>query len=251
MSSLALIDRLLEPGALSVVFQPVYETSGVPGRWQYVEALVRGPRQTSAESPEILFEYARRKNREAEVDRACVRAILAEATELPPDTRLGVNVHASTLARDAEFLVFLGDEAARAGIAVERLVVEIVEHAPPWDVAGFRRALDTLRDVGAAIALDDIGLGQSNFLMILECRPHFMKIDRHFVHGARSDYYRQAVLDCVARLARSFSSRVVAEGVENEDDLHAATEAGIDLVQGYMFGRPCAAAELGRLRGPL
>jgi EAL domain-containing protein (putative c-di-GMP-specific phosphodiesterase class I) len=233
-----LIDLILEPGALSVRFQPVYDFSGPAPCWHYVECLIRGPRGTSVEQPEILFEYARRMNREAEADRASVATILAAARGLPAGTRLGINVHASTLARDPEFLPFLGDAVRQAGIAVDRLVIEIVEHAPPWDVAAFRNALDGLRSIGTRIALDDVGLGHSNFKMILECRPNYFKIDRYFVHGARTDFHRQAVLVSVAQLALPFAARVVAEGVETADDLLAVRAAGIDLVQGYYFGQP-------------
>lgn len=251
MSERRLIDAILEPGALSVRFQPVYDVSDRELRWHYVECLIRGPRGTSAEQPEILFEYARRMNREAEADRASLATILHAARALPAQTRLGVNVHASTLARDPEFLPFLGDAARHSGIGVERLVVEIVEHAPPWDVAALRNALDGLRSIGADIALDDVGLGHSNFKMILECRPSYFKIDRYFVHGAEPDFHRQAVLASVAQLALPFAARVVAEGVESEADLRAARAAGIHLVQGYYFGKPCSGTDFktANLRG--
>lgn len=244
MTDRCLIDHILEPGALSVRFQPIYEIADNAVRWHYVECLIRGPEGTSVEQPEILFEYSRKKNREAEVDRACIATVLGAAKSLPGDTRLGINVHASTLAMDPEFLTFLGDAARQTGIAVDRLVVEIVEHAPPWDVSGFRNALDGLRCIGAQVALDDVGLGQSNFMMILECRPNYFKIDRYFVHGARSDFYRRAVLASVAQLALPFAARVVAEGVENEADLEAVRAVGIDLVQGYLFGEPRTGADL-------
>jgi EAL domain-containing protein (putative c-di-GMP-specific phosphodiesterase class I) len=246
VSGTSLMDRILEPGALSVVFQPVYELQGDAVRPHYVECLARGPKGTNVETADVLFDYARRKRREGALDRACVRTVLQEARALPDQTRLGLNVHASTLAQDLEFPAFLCDAASQSGIAVERLVVEIVEHAPPWDISAFRTALAGVRDVGADVALDDIGLGQSNFLMILECRPRYMKIDRHFVHGAIHDHYRRAVLACVAQLAKAFASRVVAEGVEDEADLQAVRDAGIDLVQGYLFGPPRAADALGR-----
>src|SRR6185295_18002860 len=178
-----------------------------------------------------------------DVDRACVSTVLRAARSFRDDVQLGINVHASTLAMDPEFLMFLGDAAATSGIAVERLVIEIVEHAPPWDVRAFRNALDGIRSIGARIALDDVGLGQSNYMMIVECRPHYFKIDRYFVHGALTDFYRQAVLASVAQLARPFGARVVAEGVESEADLAAARAVGIDLVQGYLFGRPHSGAD--------
>jgi EAL domain-containing protein (putative c-di-GMP-specific phosphodiesterase class I) len=232
----ALIDRVLEPGALSVRFQPVYEVTQALPACHYVEALIRGPRGTTLETPDILFEYARKKNQESAVDKACVATILCAARRLPSRLSLGINVHASTLALDPEFLSFLGDTAEHEGISVSRLVIEIVEHAPPWDLAGFHNSLEGLRSIGARIALDDVGLGHSNYMMILECRPHYFKIDRYFVHGAKGDFYRQAVLTSVSQLARPFGARVIAEGVETPADLAAARASGIDLVQGYLFG---------------
>ena len=236
-----LLQRILSPGALRVFFQPVCEAAN--RRPHYYEGLVRGPVGTTVESPEVLFEYVRRKNRSADADRACVRAILQEARHLPSDTRLGLNIHASTLALDPEFLNFLGDTAAANAIAPSRLVVEIVEHAPPWDVKGFRNGLACLRDIGARVALDDIGLGHSNYLMVLECRPEYLKIDRYFVHGCHADFYRQAVLDSVVHLARPFGAQVVAEGVEDEADLDAVRNAGIGLIQGWLLDPPRPAAD--------
>jgi EAL domain-containing protein (putative c-di-GMP-specific phosphodiesterase class I) len=230
-----LLERILAPGALSPVFQPVFEVGGQRPRPHYLEALIRGPRRASAHSPEILFEYVRRRRRTAEVDRACVRAILAEAPRLPAGTPLALNVHASTLAAP-DFVEFLGIAAREHGIRPSRLVVEIVEHAPPRDGQAFRRGLDRLRALGTAVALDDVGFGHSNYRMILECRPDYFKIDAYFVTGARDDYYRRVVLGSVAGLAQSFGARVVAEGVESEDDLAVVRAAGIDLVQGWLLG---------------
>lgn len=238
MTQRSLLDRILEPGAISVRFQPVYEFRPSVLVGHYIECLVRGPLGTSAENPEILFDYARKKNREAEVDRRCVLAVLDAAKILPKNSRIGINVHASTLARDAGFVDFLDEAAAQHSIDVDRLVVEIVEHAPPWDMRAFRYTLDALRERGAAIALDDVGLGHSNFLMILECRPSYFKIDRYFVSGSRTDIYRQAILTSIAQLASPFDARVVAEGVETEADLETVRRAGIDLVQGFLFGQP-------------
>jgi EAL domain-containing protein (putative c-di-GMP-specific phosphodiesterase class I) len=239
-----LLDEILAPGNLSVCFQPVLEVQPGQASTHYFEALIRGPRGTSAESPAILFEYARRKSRESAVDRACVIAVLDAARDLPKDAVLGINVHASTLAMDAGFVAFLADAAEARGLSPGHVVVEVVEHAPPWDVVGFRTALRTLRDLRVRIALDDVGLGHSNFMMILECRPDYFKVDRHFVSGCHKDLHRRAVLAAIVQLARPFGARVVGEGVEEASDLSALRRLGIDLVQGYLFGRPAAAAEL-------
>jgi EAL domain-containing protein (putative c-di-GMP-specific phosphodiesterase class I) len=245
----SLLDRILAPGSLSVLFQPVLRVTAGRAEPHYFEALIRGPQGTSAESPAILFEYARKKSKESAVDRVCVEAILEAAGALPGDSLIGVNVHASTLAMDESFVDHLAARLAAHGIPPGRVVVEVVEHAPPWDVAGLRKALDRLRGLGARIALDDVGRGHSNFLMILECRPDYFKVDGHFVKGCHRDVHRRAVLAAVVQLARPFFAQVVAEGVEDAADLRALRALGIRLVQGYLFGHPAPASEAGACGG--
>jgi EAL domain-containing protein (putative c-di-GMP-specific phosphodiesterase class I) len=239
-----LLDTILEPGRLSVAFQPIFEVSSDPPALFGLECLIRGPRGTNAERPNVLFEYVRRKRAEAPTDRACVATALAQAGSLPARPRLSLNVHASTLGRDPGFPAFFLEQADGAKIAPERLVVEIVEHSPPLDVPGFRRALEELRDAGVTIALDDVGLGQSNYKMILDVRPQIYKLDRYLVSGAWSDPYRQVILDSLARMVRRLEARAVAEGVETEQELVAVEAAGIDLIQGFLFARPLSAHEL-------
>jgi EAL domain-containing protein (putative c-di-GMP-specific phosphodiesterase class I) len=239
-----LLDTLLEPGRLSVVFQPIFEVGSNRLKLHGLEGLIRGPRGTNAERPNVLFEYVRRRRAEAAIDRACVAAVLAEAAQLPGAPGLNVNVHASTLGRDLGFPAFLLDRAAEAGIAADRLVIEIVEHSPPLDVPGFRRALAELREAGLTIALDDVGLGQSNYRMMLDVRPDIYKLDRYLVAGAWNDPYRQVILDSLARMVRRLEARAVAEGVEDGHELVAVEAAGIDLVQGFLFARPLPLPEL-------
>jgi EAL domain-containing protein (putative c-di-GMP-specific phosphodiesterase class I) len=244
MTERCLLDRLLESGGLSPVFQPIFRIQGPERSVHALECLTRGPKGSNMESASVLFEYARRKREEARVDRACLGAALAAARALPGDPDLGINVHASTLGRDHGFAAFVGALAREHAIAPSRLIVEIVEHAPYWDRQGFCGALDGLRRDGVRIALDDVGLGQSNYKMILDCRPDYLKVDRYLVKGCHADRTRQAVLESVAHLADRLGARVVAEGVEDAADLEAVTALGIDLVQGFLFSPPVAAAAL-------
>jgi EAL domain-containing protein (putative c-di-GMP-specific phosphodiesterase class I) len=135
-------------------------------------------------------------------------------------------------------VAFLLERAHSRGVAADRLVVEIVEHAPPLDVPAFRRSLAELREAGVAIALDDVGLGQSNYKMILDVRPQIYKLDRYLVAGALHDPYRQVILDSLARMVRRLEADAVAEGVEDTHELVAVQSAGIELVQGFLLARP-------------
>jgi EAL domain-containing protein (putative c-di-GMP-specific phosphodiesterase class I) len=238
------LDTILEPGGLSALFQPIVE--GGPRRFatRSVEGLVRGPKGSNLESASILFDYVRRKREEARVDRACIEAVCRAARDLPAPLDIAINVHAATLCTDPDLLPWLPEAARANGIATSRLTVEVVEHAPKWVDAGLRAAIDRLRRAGIRIALDDIGLGQSNYSMMLDCRPDCFKIDALLVAGARSDYYRQAVLESVAQLAAKFGASVVAEGVEDRTDLKTVASLGIGLFQGYLFSPAVPAADV-------
>jgi EAL domain-containing protein (putative c-di-GMP-specific phosphodiesterase class I) len=244
MSERSLLDRILEPGELSVVFQPIFEFTSGKRSLHAIECLIRGPRGTNLESADLLLEYVRCKREENLVDRVCIETALAAARALPGQPQLCLNVHASTVGRGESFLTALADAANRNGVALKRLTVEIVEHAPPWDGAGFLRAIAGLREMGIRLALDDIGLGQSNYKMILDTRPDYFKVDRYIVHGAHADIYRLAVLESIAQLARKFDGRAVAEGVESAADLKAVLDLGIDLMQGFLFSTAVPLADV-------
>jgi EAL domain-containing protein (putative c-di-GMP-specific phosphodiesterase class I) len=244
MKERCLLDRLLEPGALAIVFQPIFECANGARRLHALECLIRGPRGTNMEDPDVLLEYVRRKREESLIDRVCIATALAAARDLPGAPRLCLNVHASTLGRDHDFVRFLSDAAGQQGIKLDRLTVEIVEHAPPWDGPSFQTAIHDLRDLGLKIALDDIGLGQSNYKMMLDARPDYFKLDRYFVHGAHADFHRQAVMESVTQLAERFGGRVVAEGVEEVADFDTVIAQGIDLIQGFIFAPALSLAGL-------
>lgn len=232
---MSLLDLVLEPGSLTPLFQPIVEVHGESLRLHSYECLVKGPRDTNLEAAGVLFEYVRAKRAEAAVDRACITTSFLAAERLAIKPRLSVNVHACTLGCDPGFPAFLVATARAHGIDPARLTVEVVEHAPPWDTPRFLEALERLRQAGARIALDDVGLGQSNFRMILDTRPDYFKIDRYFVEGCHSDPYRRAVLESVVQLAGRFGGRVVAEGVSQLADFDAVHALGVDLVQGWLI----------------
>lgn len=255
MSQRTLLDQILEPGGLRVCFQPIVSLApDVPpqgeraagGAWQLhsLECLVRGPRNTNVESPNVLFEYVRNKRAETQVDRACVARILEVSRSVPEHIKLSVNVHASTLGRDKAFPEFLAECAAANRISPARIVVEIIEQLPFWDRPIFLRVLEGVRQIGVAIALDDVGLGHSNFQMMLDCQPNSFKIDRYLIQGINEHSARQAVLESIAQLARKLGVQIVAEGIEDRADLDFVKSLGISFFQGFYFSPPLSLEEL-------
>lgn len=245
---MSLWDRILEPQGLTTLFQPIFEVSAGGERSVFaLEALTRGPQGTNIERSDVLFEYVRRKRREVEVDPLAIESALRQARGLPYVPALSINVHASTLERDSRLASWLAGISAEYELPLHRLIIEIIEHAPPWNGPHFLRTLDELRNLGVRIALDDVGLGQSNFRMILDCRPDLLKIDRHLVAGTHSDPLRRAMLETISDLAVRLGGQAVAEGIEDERDLAAAAETGIHLFQGYLLCEPASSRGLRKM----
>jgi EAL domain-containing protein (putative c-di-GMP-specific phosphodiesterase class I) len=243
---MTLIDTLKRPGAIRVEFQPMLCVRGGPPRLYALEALSRGPRGSNVERPDVLFEYARRKGEESQVDSICIAEALASGSTLPGKPRLSMNVHGSTLGNVPHFAEHFLDAAESYDIAPERLMLEIVEHRAGWTMDSFRSTLGTLRDAGVRIAVDDLGVGASNFRMIVDCRPDHLKVDRYIVDGCSRDSVRAAVIASIVSLADAIGARPIVEGIEHEDDLEVVTALGVDIVQGFLFAPAMPVSELAK-----
>ncbi len=242
----SLLETVLDPERLSVRFQPIFHIHRAVTQIHSLEALIRGPRGTNFERADILFDYVRRKKAEAAVDRSCFTAICGAAAHLPSRLRINVNVHAATLGQTPGFVDFFRNQAEKHSLALERFTVEIVEHAPTCNIPGLIHSITGLRDSGVRIALDDVGLGQSNYRMMLDCHPEYFKLDAYFVQGLTADSKRRAVVESLATLAEAMESSVVAEGVESKEDLSQLARMGVEFVQANLL---CAAMPLEDLLG--
>jgi EAL domain-containing protein (putative c-di-GMP-specific phosphodiesterase class I) len=245
------MERALTPGALRVVFQPIFDLSRLPLEIVAVEGLTRGPADSNLVSPDVLFEFARRKREEAPMDRAAVTAILEAARDLPKSWRIQVNVHAATLVRDPEFTDCVLEHARRSDIAPERLVIEVIEHwSRDIDMPRLLAGLDRLRQAGIEYALDDVGAGAANLGLILTTSPTLLKIDRSLVNGVARNARLAAALRAVQALAAAIGARLVVEGIESADDLEFVRRYRIEMAQGFLLARPAAAETLHSLPAP-
>jgi EAL domain-containing protein (putative c-di-GMP-specific phosphodiesterase class I) len=240
------LDTLLRPESIRTLFQPIYDIAGDPSVFAF-EGLSRGPAGSNFESPDIFFSYARHKRAEHLLDRICIGLVLERSRDLPREARISVNVHASTLtAGGGTFAPFLAAELHRAGVEPSRLIVEVVEHALAWNPHDYAASVDELRAIGVDVALDDIGVGLSNYRMMIDTRPSYLKIDRYLVAGCAFDSRRSVILESIYELAEKLAATVIAEGIETEADLARLRTIGIRFVQGFLFSPPQPAAAFTR-----
>jgi EAL domain-containing protein (putative c-di-GMP-specific phosphodiesterase class I) len=227
----SLLETILDPEQLSVRFQPIFRIADGRNHVHSVEALIRGPRGTHFESALMLFDYVHRKKEERAVDHSCLAAICAEAAKLPRNVRINVNVHAATLGKQPGFFESFRRRLHKHALSLDRFTVEIVEYAPNCDIPELERTISALRDGGVRIALDDVGLGQSNYRMMLDCYPEYFKLDSYFVQGMQNDSKRRAVVESVVAFGRALHSAVVAEGAQTAEEIALLADLGVEFVQ--------------------
>lgn len=228
---------------LSSRYQPIVEIDGtgepvVVG----IECLTRSEHSSSTDSATALFHRARMRGEEVELDRACIRRFMSELRGYRGEHFITMNVHASTLAQ-AGFVSFLLDTAGAEGFRLSRLVFELLERRISEEMAPFASNAVLLRQKGVRIALDDVGIGGSNFQAMLDVAPEILKLDRYLIHEI-DDSRRIALLDAIVSLRTSFECEIVAEGVERSEQSELLLAKDIRLQQGFLFGRPAHLTEM-------
>ena len=157
--------------------------------------------------------------------------------------RCSVNVSARQFAH-ASLLDEVREALASARLDPSALEIEVTESALMEDPERARQSLEGLHALGIRIAIDDFGTGYSSLAYLKRFRAQTVKIDRTFVDGLPGDREDAAITQAVIALGHSLDMRVVAEGVETESQLQFLHEAGCDKVQGFLFARPMAAAQM-------
>lgn len=229
-------DRLaavLAAGRVDLEFQPIVGLAG--GAPRGYEALARFPGHPSP-GPDVWFAEAHRAEVGVELERLAVRCAVAEIGRLPADAFLSVNVSPDTAVSPGLLEDLTADVAPR-------IVVELTEHAPVRDYAELGRALDVLRGLGARVAVDDCGGGFTSLRHVALIAPDFLKLDMMLCRDVREPA-RAALARALVAFAAETGSAVIAEGIEEPEDLVALRSLGVDLGQGFLLSRPAPADTL-------
>ena len=127
-----------------------------------------------------------------------------------------------------------------------RLILEITESVLVQDDGESLETLRALRGLGVGLAIDDFGTGYSSIAYLRHLPVDVLKIDRSFVADVARDERAAALVDAIAAMATALELSMVAEGIENAEQLRALQALGCRLGQGYWFARPMAAEEAER-----
>jgi EAL domain-containing protein (putative c-di-GMP-specific phosphodiesterase class I) len=161
----------------------------------------------------------------------------------PSHVKVGVNLSAVQF-RKANPVDNFCKVLNETGLPPERLELEITESVLLQNNVEHVEALHQLRLMGISIVLDDFGTGYSSLSYLRMFPFDKIKIDRSFVHELANNADCAAIVSAVAGLGSSLRIGTVAEGIETGDQLLLVHAAGCTHAQGFLFGRPCPAAEL-------
>jgi EAL domain-containing protein (putative c-di-GMP-specific phosphodiesterase class I)/CheY-like chemotaxis protein len=226
----ARVQRVIDGNRLSMVFQPIVDLKD--GTVAGVEALARiATRPTRP--PNEWFAEAAAVGLLLELELAAVGAAAAHLSELPESCYLSVNISPDTIV-SSELHGLL------ASLPLDRLMLEVTEHAPVDDYAALNDALSALRAHGLRIAVDDAGAGFASLRHIVRLSPDLVKVDLTLIRNIDGDEVRRAVVTALAAFASQIGAKIVAEGVETAGELAALRAIGVRFAQGYHLGVPGA-----------
>lgn len=156
---------------------------------------------------------------------------------------VSVNVSMDNLA-SLDFQDVVIDLATEAGVAFDKIVLEITESQLMGDIRVSLEILTRLRLKRFRLSIDDFGTGHSSLAQLRDIPFDELKIDHGFVHRAAENETLRAIYDASLALARQLNMDAVAEGVENRADWNLLRQTGCDLAQGDFIARPMPAADL-------
>ncbi|MEX2584125.1 MAG: EAL domain-containing protein [Gemmatimonadota bacterium] len=223
----------LREGAVYIEYHPIVVTS--TAEVYGYEALARGSLR-GLRSPEVMFSVAEEANLIWELSRLCRRrAIEGMEPNLEPDQLLFLNIDPHDF-RDPTFRSLDIDEL---GIEhPERIVLEITERTAITDYPAFQEYLRVFREQGFRFAVDDAGSGYAGLGSIANLSPDYIKLDISLISGIDTNFMKQNLVETMVSFANDHGIKVIAEGVEREEEYETVKGLGVHLTQGFLFHEP-------------
>ena len=234
----ALLD-ILQNRRIESWFQPVIEARGET-IWGY-ECLMRGRKTDgSLVGAAQLLEWARAENLTFMLDRVCREIHLENAGRLNfrSDVKFLINFLPTAIYQPQFCLQSSLAAMRKSGLEPSQVIFEVVESEQITDREHLRNILEFYRKAGFGVALDDVGSGYAGLSLLGDLQPDLIKIDREIVSKATVSKLHHDICASLIKLGKGNGQIVLAEGVETAEEKSLMNALGVDLFQGYFFGRP-------------
>ncbi|MBI3443796.1 MAG: EAL domain-containing protein [Magnetospirillum sp.] len=237
-----MVRSALAEGRLIPYFQPIVAAEdGTVAAYEVLARVVDGDNAVCAGD---FIESAEELGLAGEIDAAVFdRALEALAAGKLGDAKVFVNLSAKSLT-DRERMMNIPRRLAEAGVAANRIVLEITEREALPHFGDIVSMINELRGQGLAFALDDFGSGFSSFLYLKYITVDYVKIEGSFIRHVVTDDRDRIMVEHIHSMARRFGMITIAEFVEDENTMVLLRKMGINLCQGFHIGMPKPIAKL-------
>ena len=239
-------NALRENSGLMLYYQPIYDLK--TGQVSKLEALVRWQHPVHGLlAPDRFIAIAEANGLIAELDNWVLHKACEDLSELSrqgcEELKIAVNCSPLNLAREE-----LADEIERAlrtaGVAPQRLELEVTENALMGNIANTLVLLRQIRALGVSLSIDDFGTGYSSLAYLKRLPLNTLKIDRSFIQDIPQSTQDMEIVQAIIVMAHTLHLQVVTEGVETLEQYEFLERYDCDFVQGYLLSRPVPLTEL-------
>jgi diguanylate cyclase (GGDEF)-like protein/PAS domain S-box-containing protein len=243
LDAVTLIQSAIEQNRLKLYAQAITPLNA-DGAGHHFEVLVRMVDEAGAViAPAAFIPAAERYGFMDQIDRWVISAAArACAVRFGPqdwdnlDT-VCINLSAVTL-RNPEIGKYILDQLEQNGVPLRAVCIEMTESAAIENIEEVRSMMDMLRRKGLRFALDDFGVGMTSLSQLRDLPIDILKIDGSFVRSITEDSVSGSLITAIQSIAQLLGMRTVAERVEKVEEMDRLQQAGVDYLQGYLFGKP-------------
>jgi EAL domain-containing protein (putative c-di-GMP-specific phosphodiesterase class I) len=225
--------RLISEAGVRSVFHPIVNIAdrSVVGH----EALTRPIGMTGFDSVEELFAFAESTDLLTDFERLCRATAIRAAKTIPKRGLLFLNASARA-ALDPEWANGGVDALLQeSGVSPRDVVVEITERLAVVRHEAFTATLRAFKQRGYRVAIDDMGAGYASLQALASIEPEFLKFDVSLVRGIDKSSIKRSLLESLRSLGEKIQARVIAEGIEREEERATLISLGVELGQGFLF----------------
>jgi diguanylate cyclase (GGDEF)-like protein len=243
MQMVAQIQQALDADEFILLAQPIVSLKEQPGRPHLFEVLLRMRDDGGESVPTVaLMSAAERYKLMPQIDRWVLSKTLAHAARHIEAIEAGkvvfsVNLSGQSIGDD-DILEFIRQELDSSGLPPHALRFEVTESAAVSNLEKAQAFINTLRDKGCSIALDDFGAGLSSFAYLKNFKVDTLKIDGSFIRDITSNRISESMVAAITQVAAVMGLETVAEYVESEAARETLARMGVDYAQGHAVGRP-------------
>ncbi|WP_236181051.1 MULTISPECIES: putative bifunctional diguanylate cyclase/phosphodiesterase [Pseudomonas] len=237
---------LREENGLLLYYQPIFELK--TGKVTKLEALIRWQHPVHGLlTPDRFIAIAENNGLIAELDNWVLRKACEDLGELSrhgcEDLKIAWNCSPLNLARE-ELANEIEHALRSAGVAPERLELEVTENALMGNIANTLVLLRQIRALGVSLSIDDFGTGYSSLAYLKRLPLNTLKVDRSFILDIPKATADMEIVQAIIVMAHTLHLQVVTEGVESLEQYEFLERSGCDFIQGYLLSRPVPLAEL-------